>query len=158
LAIGATSHHGRHSSGADGLVAVMGIFSLLGWLAALVTAFVTPLLFLNKFIGFRMDNMVLDGQRCSYKGTVMELFKVHIVNQILVMLTFGIYTPWAICRMATFMYENTEVNGQRGRLTFAGDGAALLGTYILGAILTSCTFGIYGAWFANDLFAFFWEN
>src|SRR5262249_15583167 len=82
----------------------------------------------------------------------------HIVNQLLILVTFGIFTPWAICRMATFMYENTEVNGQRGRLTFSGDGATLLGTYILGAILTSCTLGIYGAWFANDVFAFFWEN
>jgi uncharacterized membrane protein YjgN (DUF898 family) len=25
-------------------------------------------------------------------------------------------------------------------------------------ILTYCTLGIYGAWLANDIFAFYWEN
>ena len=159
VASSASAHHGRHaSSGVEGVAMLFSILSIVGMLVGLVAIFVTPLLFLNKFIGFRMDNMVLDGQRCSYKGTVMELFKVHIVNQILTALTLGIYTPWALCRMATFMYENTEVNGQRGRLTFTGDGATLLGTYIIGAILTSCTFGIYGAWLANDIFAFFWQG
>ena len=49
------------------------------------------------------------------------------------------YAPWAICSMTRFVYENTEVNGQKGRLTFDGDGATLLGTYIVGAILTQNT-------------------
>ena len=63
-----------------------------------------------------------------------------------------------MCRMYKFMYENTLVNGQPNRLTFTGDGGELLGKYILGIILMACTMYIYGAWFANDLFAFFWEN
>ena len=61
-------------------------------------------------------------------------------------------------RMRQFVYSKLLVNGQPNRVTFHGAPASLLGTYILGAILTSITCGIYGPWFANDLFAFMWEN
>ncbi len=70
----------------------------------------------------------------------------------------GIYGPWMWVKYWQYQYENTEVNGQKGRLTFNGDGGTLLGKYILGLILTYCTCGIYGAWFANDIYAFYWEN
>ena len=147
--------HGRHAHGPGGLAIAM---TIVGMLIYLGLAFGGGLVFMNKFIGFRFDNLVLDGQRCQYNGTVGSLFMLHLVNALLCGLTFGIYTPWAICKMLKFMYENTTVNGQPGRLTFDGDGGTLLGKYILGVLLTACTFYIYGAWFANDIFAFVWEN
>jgi hypothetical protein len=146
---------GRHHHGPGALYFVLAGLGMLIYVAG---AFLGGLVFANKFIGFRFDNLVLDGQRCEYKGTVGQFFMVHLINTLLIAVTFGIYTPWAMCRLFRFMYDNTLVNGQPARMTFTGDGAELLGRYIIGAILTSCTFGIYGAWFANDLFAFFWEN
>jgi uncharacterized membrane protein YjgN (DUF898 family) len=147
--------HGRHAHGPGGFAyAMMG----LGMLIYLVAAVGGGLIFANKFIGFRMDNFVLDGQKCKYNGTIGQFLAVYLLNTLLIALTFGIFTPWAICRLVRFMYENTTVNGQPGRLTFTGDGGELLGKYILGVILMICTLYIYGAWFANDLFAFFWEN
>jgi hypothetical protein len=147
--------HGKHAHGPG---AIAYLFMLIGLIIYVSLAFVGQLIFANKFIGFRFDNLVLDGQRCEYKGTVGQFFMVHLINALLIAVTFGIYTPWAFCRLYRFMYENTTVNGQPGRLTFTGDGGELLGKYILGMILTICTFYIYGAWFVNDLFAFFWEN
>ena len=84
--------------------------------------------------------------------------KSQFVNLLLIQITFGIYTPWALVNLKKWTYENVEVGGQRGRLTFDGDGGTLFGTYLLGAILTYCTLGIYGAWLANDIFAFYWDN
>ncbi len=90
-------------------------------------------------------------------GTQGDFFKAHFINILLMQLTCGLYAPWAYCNILRWAYENTEVGGQRGRLSFQGDGAALFVTYLIGLILTTCTI-IYGAWFENDLFAFFWEN
>jgi uncharacterized membrane protein YjgN (DUF898 family) len=147
--------HGRHAHGPGALFYVL---AGIGMLIYVSMAFIGGLVFGNKFIGFRFENLVLDGQRCEYKGTVGQFFMVHLVNQLLILVTFGFYAPWAFCRLARFMYENTTVNGQPGRLQFTGDGAALFGRWLLGIILMACTMYIYGAWFANDLFEFFWEN
>ncbi len=113
---------------------------------------------MNKFLGFYYEALTLDGQRCNYVGTAGELLKSQFVNVLLIAITFGIYTPWALVNLKKWTYANVEVGGQRGRLTFDGDGGTLFGTYLLGAILSYCTFGIYGAWLANDIFAFYWDN
>jgi len=142
--------------GAGGILAIP--FSLVGGLVMLAGLVGIQLFFMNKFFEFYYEKLVLDGQPCRYVGDIKELMKVHLVNQLLTMITFGIYAPWAMVKLKQWTYENVEVGGQRGRLTFHGDGGTLLGTYILGLILTYCTLGIYGPWFANDLFAFFWDN
>lgn len=141
---------------ADGIliVAMGGIGGLL-LLAGILTASV---LFANKFQGFYYEALSIDGQQCQYTGTPAEIAKIIVINALLTNITCGIYTPWAMVRMKQFIDSKVLVNGQPNRLTFHGDPASLLGTYILGVILTSVTCGIYGPWFANDIFAFMWEN
>jgi uncharacterized membrane protein YjgN (DUF898 family) len=134
------------------------VLALVGMLIYYGVAIVGSLLLQNKILEFRGENTIIDGQRCRYVGSAGGLFKAMFVNMLLTSITFGIYAPWAVCKLWSWVYENTEVNGQRGRLTFHGDGGTLLGKWIVGAILTYCTLGIYGAWFANDIFAFYWEN
>lgn len=142
---------------------------ILGAISADVGAIVAPiiggvggiviqLLMMQKFMEFYYGNLTIEGQRLQYSGTMGGLFGQLFVSALLCAITFGLYTPWMIVRLKKFAYEHTTVNGQPGRLTFHGDGAALLGTYILGMILTCITFGIYGPWFANNIFAFMWEN
>jgi hypothetical protein len=152
-----TTSHGRHAApaGPSGFAIVM---ILLGVLIHLTLVFGGSLMFTQKFIGFRTEGFVLDGQRCKYNGTFGQFVGVGLLNGLLCIVTVGIYTPWAICRIVEFIYENSTVNGQPARMTFSGSPTQLFGKYILGIILTYCTLGIYGAWFANDLFAFFWEN
>jgi uncharacterized membrane protein YjgN (DUF898 family) len=152
--VGVAIDHDKH--GNPGMVA--GIMILVGALISLVIGSIASLIYNIKQAEFRWENTVIDGQRCKFVGTPGGLVTAMILPVILCVCTFGIYAPWAFVKYWSWIYENVEVNGQRGRLTFHGDGAALLGTYILGAILTACTFYIYGAWFANDLFAFYWEN
>jgi hypothetical protein len=133
-------------------------FTLLGGLVLIAAMVAVPLVFMNKFLGFYFEALTLDGQRCNYVGTAVGLLKSQFLHLWLIQLTFGIYTPWALVHLKKWTYENVEVGGQRGRLTFDGDGGTLFGTYLLGMILTYCTLGIYGAWLANDIFAFYWEN
>jgi hypothetical protein len=148
--------------GIDSAVRTGGViaipFTLLAGLIALVAMVAVPLVFVNKFLGFYFEALTLDGQRCNYVGTAGGLLKSQFIHLFLMQLTCGFYTPWALVNLKKWTYENVEVGGQRGRLTFHGDGTSLFGTYLLGVILTNVTFGIYGAWLANDIFAFYWEN
>jgi hypothetical protein len=134
------------------LMAATGFMLMLaGMLCAII-------LFTNKFYAFYYESLTLDGQPCQYIGTTAELAKLLIINAILTSITCGIYTPWAMVRTKEFVHSNVLVGGQANRLTFTGDPASLLGTYILGIILTYCTFGLYGPWFSNSIIAFMWEN
>ncbi len=130
----------------------------IGGLAFIAVLLVAAVVYSNKFYGFYYESLTIDGQQCQYTGTPQELAKMIVINAILTSITCGIYTPWAIVRSSEFVHSKVLINGQPNRFTFQGDPASLLGTYILGVILTQVTCGIYGAWFANDLFAFMWEN
>jgi len=144
------------AAGTGGMIAIPAM--LLGVIVLVVVELGAIVMFTNKFNGFYHESLMLDGQPCQYTGTPGELAKIMVINAILTNITCGIYTPWAMVRMKQFVDSKLLVNGQPNRVTFHGDPASLLGTYILGAILTSITCGIYGPWFANDLFAFMWEN
>jgi uncharacterized membrane protein YjgN (DUF898 family) len=143
---------------ADSIGAAAVVFVLIGALILFAALAITPSLFMQKFYEFYHEGLVMDGQRVQYVGKLGDFMKVQFINRLLIGLTFGIYTPWAMVKTKKFLYENTVVNGQPNRLTFDGDPSALLGTYLVGSILMMCTFGIYGPWFANNLFAFQWEN
>lgn len=135
-----------------------GLFALVGALALLACELGAIVMFANKFQGFYYESLLIDGQPCQYVGTPQEIAKILIINTLLINVTCGIYTPWAIVRMKEFVDSKVLVGGQPNRLTFHGDPASLLGTYILGVILTTVTCYIYGPWFMNDIFAFMWEN
>ena len=149
---------GGHASRHHGPGGLFFAMAAIGFLVYITVAILGGVMLRNKMVGFHAENTVIDGQRLRYTGTMMDLLKAMFVPALLTSLTMGIYTPWMLCRYWAFVSEHTEVNGQRGRLTFSGDGGTLLGKFIVGYILTACTCGIYGAWFANDIFAFYWEN
>lgn len=143
------------AAGTGGVIGAL--LAVVGGLALTVVMLGSAVVYSNKFYGFYYESMTIDGQQCQYTGTPQELAKLIIINSILTAITCGIYTPWAIVRTTEFVDSKVLVNGQPHRLTFHGDPASLLGTYILGSILTSLCF-VYGPWFVNDLFAFMWEN
>lgn len=144
------------AAGTGGILSIL--FLSVGGLALMAAVLVGSTMFANKFYAFYYEALTIDGQQCQYTGTTGELAKIMIVNSLLTSITCGIYAPWAIVRMKEFVHGKVLVSGQPGRYTFHGDPSSLLGTYILGAILSNITCGIYGPWFANDLFAFMWEN
>ena len=133
-------------------------FILLG-LAVYIGGLIGVQVFWNQKLNeYYANALSIDGQQCRYTGDIKELTKLVAINYLLQIVTCGIYFPWSLVALRKYFFEHVEVGGRAGRLTFVGDGASLLGTYILGMLLTYCSALIYLPWFANDLMAFRWEN
>ena len=47
----------------------------------------------------------------EYKGNFSDLFKIYIVNVLLVLVTLGLYYPWAKVKLLRYHYGETEMNG-----------------------------------------------
>lgn len=94
----------------------------------------------------------------AFSGSGGKLFGIMFVGTLLTIITFGIYGAWFMCSMQKYFTENTTIksDGQIvGTMNFSGGGGELLGTFILGAILTAITLGIYYPWFMVSLSKFF---
>ena len=139
---------------------------LLGFLLMFVTMGIYAPWFvckLNNFVAERITygptqkGMV----RCKFEGTGGQLFVHMFVGGLLMMVTFGIYVPWYICRMTKFFADSTTATTDDGsvyKLRFDGSGGDFFVTYLVGAILTGITFGIYMPWFYCKMQKWFAEN
>ena len=99
--------------------------------------------------------------RLNFEGTGGELFVPMLVGSLLSGITFGIYTPWYECNLRRLIMEKAAIYSgteKIGRLEFVGTGGGLIGTYLLGMILTFVSFGIYMPWFVVNLNQFFLRN
>jgi uncharacterized membrane protein YjgN (DUF898 family) len=96
-----------------------------------------------------------------FDGRGGQLFVQYLVGAILTGITAGLYAPWFICKMTRFFLDNTTISASDGssyNLRFDGQGGDLFKTYIVGAILTALTFGIYRPWFDCKLNKWFAER
>ncbi|MCP4219553.1 MAG: DUF898 domain-containing protein [bacterium] len=94
----------------------------------------------------------------KFNGTGGDLFVTFLVGYLLTMITFGIYGAWFMCSLSKFYADNSTITdgvSNVGSFQFNGQGGELLGTWIVGIILTLITFGIYGSWFRVKLLQFF---
>jgi uncharacterized membrane protein YjgN (DUF898 family) len=122
--------------------------------------------FICKFYAFiasktTIENTAHGTMRVQFRGTGGQLFVHGLIFALLAPITLGLYTPWFICRMLRWITENTDLHGDDGTkydLKFEGSGAALLGTYIVGVILTMLTLYIYLPWFVVSLRKFVYDN
>jgi hypothetical protein len=144
-----------HATDTPALAIPFGLMGLLVYLGGLIG---TIVVFSHKFNKFYYDSFKLDGEQAEYTGDLKGLAGAMAVNLGLCMVTFGIYAPWAIVAIRKYLYANISVGGRPGRLTFEGSPGELFGKFIVGILLTYCTLGIYSLWFAQDMFAFKWEN
>lgn len=53
----------------------------------------------------------IPAQRFSFTGSGSEYFRIWIVNLLLTIVTFGIYSAWAKVRRTQYFYNNTHVAG-----------------------------------------------
>ncbi len=71
----------------------------------------------------------------EFTGTGAEYFRIWIVNLLLIMVTFGIYYPWAKVRKLKYFYNNTHIDGHA--LEFHGEakkmlrGSAIVGVFFM---------------------------
>jgi uncharacterized membrane protein YjgN (DUF898 family) len=73
----------------------------------------------------------------SFTGTGSEYFKIWIVNLLLIIVTCGIYYPWAKVRKSKYIYSNTMVDGVA--FDYLGTGSVLA----KGMLISALFFGIY---------------
>jgi len=76
-------------------------------------------------------------QRFSFTGTGSEYFRIWIVNLLLTIVTFGIYSAWAKVKRIQYFYRNTWFNGSS--FDYHGSPHAILKGRIIAVVL----FGIY---------------
>ncbi|HYW58775.1 MAG TPA: YjgN family protein [Polaromonas sp.] len=77
--------------------------------------------------------------RVEFTGSGSEYFRIWIVNLLLLLVTLGIYFPWAKVRRLRYFYGNTLVDGEP--LGFHGDPKKMLKGYFLVGVL----FTLYSA-------------
>jgi uncharacterized membrane protein YjgN (DUF898 family) len=73
----------------------------------------------------------IESSLIEFSGSGGEYFRIWIVNLLLIMVTFGIYYPWAKVRKIKYFYNNTSIDGHA--LDFHADPKKMLrGTAIVG--------------------------
>ena len=88
----------------------------------------------------------------KYDAKGKDFFSLLFIQMLLTMITCGIYYPWAIVKIAKYLYSKTGYGGKT--FNFEASGGDLFILILKGTILTSITCGIYYAWFLNDLIKF----
>jgi Bacterial protein of unknown function (DUF898) len=53
----------------------------------------------------------IESSAIEFSGAGGEYFRIWIVNLLLIMVTFGIYYPWAKVRKLKYFYNNTSIDG-----------------------------------------------
>ena len=86
----------------------------------------------------------------NWDGGVLETIVNSIIASLIISITCGICTPWAICYMMKFVIGHAVVDGKR--LTFDGNGASLFGNWIKWRVLSVITCGIYSFWVIPRLY------
>ncbi len=80
----------------------------------------------------------------KFTGGVLGLIGVWLAQVFMIIFTFGIALPWAVCFAERWYAEHTIIDGHC--LTFDGRGRELFGRCIKWLLLTYITFGIYVLW------------
>lgn len=77
----------------------------------------------------------------AFSGTGSEYFRIWIVNLLLIMVTFGIYYPWAKVRKIKYFYNNTRMDGHA--LDFHAEPKKMLrGTAIVGVFFLLYSYAV----------------
>lgn len=85
-----------------------------------------------------------ENPRSKFDANALESFCAFFVAGLIITLTCGIGTPWAMSYLLHFICRHAVVDGKR--MVFDGNGGQLFGNYIKWFLLTVITCGIYGFW------------
>ena len=139
---------------------------LVGYILTLITFGIYGPWFMCKFANFIAERVSYGPTakgtvRFRFEGQGGDLFVTFLVGYLLTMVTFGIYSPWFMCKLSKFYADNTVATTDDGttyKPDFQGQGGDLFVTFLVGYLLTAVTFGIYGPWFICKMNKWFSEN
>ena len=94
------------------------------------------------------DRIILGGKLMEkesyFDGGLLQLIGWKLLGGLVIILTLGICTPWAICMEYNWEVKHTVINGKR--LAFDGTAIELFGNWIKWFLLCIITLGIYIFW------------
>lgn len=79
-----------------------------------------------------------------FDGGLFGLVIHRFVAFWIVLLTFGIALPWAVCYLKRWEIRHTVIDGRR--LVFTGTAVGLFGTWMKQLFFVFITLGIYALW------------
>lgn len=79
-----------------------------------------------------------------FTGGLLGLIGTNILAFAIIVFTFGICFPWAVCIREKWYAKHTYIEGKQ--LEFTGSAIELFGQYIKWFLLTIITLGIYSFW------------
>lgn len=131
--------------------------------AAIITTATAYLLILavipiaiNGSYKYRMAKTYWRGIRFGYTGDRAALTTIFLKGIGLSIITLGIYIPWFIMNLRTYIISNIKIGN--ASFNYKGSGNEYLWLYIKGYFLSIFTFGIYYFWWKKDLFEFLFNN
>ena len=80
----------------------------------------------------------------KFDGGLLGLIGTSILTVLIVIITLGICTPWAVCIWEGWYVKHSVIDGKR--LRFDGKAMQLFGNWIKWLLLTIITLGIYSFW------------
>ena len=80
----------------------------------------------------------------QFTGGLLGLIGINLLQVIMITITLGLGTPWAICMKERWIAKHTIIDGRQ--LMFDGTGSQLFGNFIKWFLLTILTLGVYGFW------------
>ena len=86
----------------------------------------------------------------TWDGGVLDTIVNSIIASLIMSITCGIGTPWALCYIFRFITEHSIVDGKR--MKFTGTGGGLFAQWIKWFLLTVITCGIYSFWVTPRLY------
>ena len=100
----------------------------------------------NTIIKERSNNLNQPSpvKRTTFLLSVGDLFVFDLINSLLISITLGIYTPWAIAKRKQYIYDNSTIKGYRR--TYTATGGELFVLMIKWGLLSIVTLGIYTFW------------
>ena len=93
----------------------------------------------------KKDARLFDNSRdgeSRFGGTALELFCIVALQYLMILITLGIGTPWALCMRERWRTESLVIDGKQ--VFFDGKGRELFWRYMWWSFLTLITLGIYG--------------
>ena len=91
-----------------------------------------------------MDQFTATEKVSEFKGGLLGLIGINILQGLIIGFTLGLCAPWAICVKERWIAKHTYIDGHQ--LVFDGTGGQLFGNYIKWFLLTLITLGIYSFW------------
>ena len=83
-------------------------------------------------------------EKSYFDGGVLQKIGWGILGGLVILVSLGILTPWAVVMMVNWETKHTVIEGRR--LKFEGTAISLFGQWIKWLLLILITLGIYSFW------------